>query len=536
MATTKRLLPVGIQDFPDIRTRGFVYVDKTARVYDLITGSGKAFFLSRPRRFGKSLLCSTLGAVFEGRRELFGEIAGKPALAIDGLDWEWKAHPVIYLDLYAGNYSKGEPVLNTVLQNKLENCARRYKTALRGQTAPIQFENLIVDLNERFGEETAVIIDEYDSPLTGTLLEPAVHVQLRNELKAFYGVMKSCDAHLRFILLTGVSKFSHVSIFSGLNQITDLTFDQRYADICGLTQEELEANFGPEIDGILESTGRNREEYLDKLRCFYNGYRFSKKPLTVYNPFGLLNHFENNGDFQPYWYRSGTPTLLTDLINDRNIDFSNLKNMQVGYEDFDRFEIDNMEPEPLLYQTGYLTITDYDENREHCFTLDYPNLEVRSAFAKSLATQCLKTHLRDSSALCDKLTAALNGGDVDAAMEAVKLFMTKIPYDMFQKRENFFQSVIYVIFAMLGLDCRTEERIAAGRVDMVVETRDFVYCFEFKLDGTAEAALAQIDTKEYAIPWTGRGKKVFKVGVNFDFEKKNIGEWVSAVTGNLSKN
>jgi len=528
-ATTKRILPVGIQDFSDIRTRGFVYADKTARAYELITGSGKAFFLSRPRRFGKSLLCSTLGAIFEGRRELFGEIAGRPALAIDGLDWEWKKHPVIYLDLSAENYiDGGRPALNALLQNELGEAARRYGAVSRGQTVSLQFRNLIADLHERLNEKVVVIIDEYDSPLTGTLTKRDVHIELRDELKAFYSVLKSCDAHLRFIFLTGISKFSQVSIFSALNHLSDMTFDPRYADICGLTQEEIEADFGPEIDGILESSGRGREEYLDKLRQFYNGYRFSEKPLTVYNPFGLLNHFHEGGNFRPYWYRTGTPTLLTDLINDRNINILKLNNMRVGYEDFDRFEIDNMEPEPLLYQTGYLTITDYDESRKRCFTLDYPNLEVRSAFSTSLAAHCMKTSLRESSALCDEMTEALCGGDADAALEAVRLFMAKIPYDLFQKRENFFQSVVYVIFAMLGLECRTEEKIATGRVDMVVETRDFVYCFEFKLDGTAEAALAQIDSKEYAIPWTGRGKKVFKVGVNFDFEKKNIGEWVSA--------
>jgi len=523
-------LPVGIQDFPDIRTRGFVYVDKTARAYELITGSGKAFFLSRPRRFGKSLLCSTLGAIFESRRDLFGEIAGRPALAIDGLDWEWKKHPVIRLDLSAGNYGNGIETLRSVLYAEMRRYAKIYGVKLDRTDIPAsQFKNLIEEACEKTGEKAVVIIDEYDSPLTGTLLEPIVHVRLRNELRAFYSVLKSCDAYLRFIFLTGISKFSQVSVFSALNQLSDLTLNPRYADICGLTQEELEANFGPEIDGILESTGRSREEYMDKMRRFYNGYRFSKKSLTVYNPFGLLNHFENGGEFQPYWYRSGTPTLLTDLINDRHIDFTKLNNMQVGYEDFDSFDVESLALEPLLYQTGYLTITDHDENQERCFTLDYPNLEVRNAFAKSLATRCLKTQSPESTALSDKLTTALKGGDVDAAMEAVKLFMTKIPYDLFQKRENFFQSVIYVVFAMLGLDCRTEEKIATGRIDMVVETRDFVYCFEFKLDGTAEAALAQIDSKEYATPWTGRGKKVFKVGVNFDFEKKNIGEWVSAV-------
>jgi len=531
MATTKRILPVGIQDFPKIRENGYIYVDKTPQIYRLISGVKGAFFLSRPRRFGKSLLCSTLGAIFEGRRELFGEIAGRPALAIDGLDWEWKAYPVIRIDLNAEDYiDYGVKALRSILCDEMRREAEKYGVKLSRTDSPAnQLKYLIEKANKKIGESAVVIIDEYDNPLTSTLLEPTVHVQLRNELKAFYGVLKSYDARLRFIFLTGISKFSQVSVFSALNQLSDMTFDPLYADICGFTQEEIEADFGPEIDSVLESTGRGREEYLDKLRQFYNGYRFSKKPLTVYNPFGLLNHFHEGGDFRSYWYRTGTPTLLTDLINDRNIDILNLNNTQIGYEDFDRFEIDNMEIEPLLYQTGYLTITDYDENRRHCFTLDYPNLEVRSAFSTSLAAHCMKTSLRESSSLCDKMTVALTGGDVDAALEAVKLFMAKIPYNLFQKRENFFQSVIYVVFAMLGLECRTEERIAAGRVDMVVETRDFVYCFEFKLDGTAEAALAQIDSKEYAIPWTGRGKKVFKVGVNFDFEKKNIGEWVSAV-------
>ncbi|GBU21180.1 hypothetical protein R80B4_01069 [Fibrobacteres bacterium R8-0-B4] len=527
MTTNKRLLPIGIQDFPKIRDSGFVYVDKTARVHELLTGSGGAFFLSRPRRFGKSLLCSTLGAVFDGRRELFGEIAGRPALAINSLDWEWKTHPVIRLDLSTGDYPKyGVDALHDTLNSWLRSAAERYGVTLNTAESPAsRFRYLIEKAGEKLGEKAVVIIDEYDCPLTSTLLEPTVHIQLRDALKAFYGVLKSCDAQLRFIFLTGISKFSQVSVFSALNQLYDMTFDTRYADLCGLTQEELEANFAPEIDGVLESTGRNREEYLDKMRRFYNGYRFSKAPITVYNPFGILNHFDHGGDFRPYWYKSGTPTLLTDLINSRHIDLASLNNMQAGYEDFDTVDIDNMEPEPLLYQTGYLTITDYDENRERCFTLDYPNLEVRSAFAKSLAVKCLKTPMRESTALCDRLTVALNGGDVDAAMEAVKLFMAKIPYELFQNRENFFQSVIYVAFAMLGLDCRPEERIAAGRVDMIVETRKFVYCFEFKLNASAEKALAQIDTKDYAFPWTGSGKKVFKVGVNFDSKKRNIGKW-----------
>jgi hypothetical protein len=527
---TQRFLPVGIQDFRKIREKGYIYVDKTPQVYPLITGIEGAFFLSRPRRFGKSLLCSTLGAIFEGRRELFGEIAGRPALALDSLDWEWKTHPVIYLDLYAGNYCDGKPVLNTVLQNKLENCARHYKVALRGQTVPMQFENLIVDLHEHTGEETVIIIDEYDSPLTGTLLEPTIHVQLRNELKTFYGVMKSCDAHLRFILLTGVSKFSHVSIFSGLNQITDLTFDPRYADICGLTEEEITANFVPEIDGILKTSGYSREEYIEKLRRFYNGYRFSDDPLTVYNPFGMLNHFEHNGKFEDYWYDTATPSFLVELIEKKKINVLNMNNMQVRNIDFSKYDIDHMTPAPILCQTGYLTISGYNAETG-VYTLDFPNNEVRASFAGTLVRHYVGA--ADDERLDLKLLSALAEGNLDAAMDTLSRFFATIPYEIVVEKEMYFQTVVHLLFTMLNFNCRSEVRIATGRIDTLVVTKNFVYCFEFKLDGTAEAALAQIDSKEYAVPWTGRGKKVFKVGVNFDFEKRNIGEWVSVASGQV---
>jgi len=528
MATIpKRLLPIGIQDFPDIRERGFVYVDKTARVHELITGSGKAFFLSRPRRFGKSLLCSTFGAIFDAKRELFGEIAGRPALAINSLDWEWKRHPVIRLDLSPGNYSEGTPVLNALLENTLDNAARRYGTALRGQTVPLRLANLIIDLRERLNEKTVVIIDEYDSPLTGTLNVRDVHVELRNALKEFYGVLKSCDEHLRFVFITGVSKFSHVSIFSGMNQLNDMTFDPRYADICGLTQEEMEACFGPEIESVLEKrTGRNREEYLNELRLFYNGYRFSKAPLTVYCPFGLLKHFYSGGEFSDYWYETATPSFVVDLINNNKINILDLKDMQVVQSEFGVYDIDNMSPMPLLCQTGYLTFSDYDANSGE-YTLDFPNNEVRACFAGSLLEQYAKISYTDR--LDMKFIHAVVHGDLDKAMDTLSRFFAAIPYDIADNKEKYFQLVTHLIFMMLGFNCRSEVRIAAGRIDTLVITRDFVYCFEFKLDGGAEAALAQIDSKEYAFPWTGSGKKVFKVGVNFDSKKRNIGEWVSAV-------
>jgi hypothetical protein len=527
----KRRLPIGIQDFISIREDGFCYVDKTALVYQLITGSGRAFFLSRPRRFGKSLLCSTLAAVFEGRRELFGEIAGHPALAISSLDWEWKKYPVVRIDLNAGNYSNGITVLNANLNRDLEFCARKYEIPFTGETISDKFTRLIHTLRECCGQRVVVIIDEYDKPLLSTIDDSELHIAMRDELKGFYGVLKSSDKDLQFVFLTGVTKFSHISIFSDLNHLVDLTLDPRYADICGMTQEEIEHNFEPEIEGILEDSGKSREEYLDGLRRFYNGYRFSEKHLSVYNPFGLLNHFDKNGKFLPYWYETGTPTFLINLIIKQKINIVDLTNLQVGYEDFRKYDIETMKAEPLLYQSGYLTISDYIEGLNQ-FVLDYPNDEVRSCFAKSLLDQYLQPSGEASRGLSTKLPAALYKGDIDEAMNALKSFLASIPYDIIKESENYYETAIHLIFSMLGLNCRSEVRIASGRIDTLVETKNFVYCFEFKLNGTAEEALAQIDTREYLLPWKGSGKTLFKAGVEFDYEKRNIGEWVSGKRDN----
>ena len=520
----KRRLPIGIQDFVSIREDGFCYVDKTVRIHELITGSGRAFFLSRPRRFGKSLLCSTLGAIFEGRRELFGEIAGQPALAIDSLDWEWKKHPVIRLDLNSGDYGEGTEVLASALHNGLENIARAYDVELRGRFVPEQFTNIIQDLHQKFQEKVVVIIDEYDKPLLNTIDDPSLHIKMRNALKSFYGVLKSSDEDLQFVLLTGVTKFSHVSVFSDLNHLFDLTLNSDYADICGITQEELEENFKPEIEGIVQNTGKSRETYLEELRRFYNGYRFSKKPLTVYNPFGLLNHFQNKGEFLPYWFETGTPTFLIKIIIDQKINILDLNKMRVAYADFRKYDIENMAAEPLLYQSGYLTIAGYDEKRNR-FILDYPNEEVSASFAQSLIKHYLRVPQGNSRSLFVNLPDAFYDGEPEQAIEALRSFLASIPYDLIKESENYYQTAVHLVFTMLGLNCRSEVRIASGRIDTLVETESYVYCFEFKLNGTAEEALAQIDSKEYLLPWEGSGKQLFKIGVEFDRAKRNIGLW-----------
>jgi hypothetical protein len=520
----KRRLPIGIQDFATIREEGFCYVDKTAHIHRLINGSGRAFFLSRPRRFGKSLLCTTLGAVFENRRELFGEIAGQPALAINSMEWEWKKHPVIRIDLNAGVYSNGVEALYSVLHFELQKEAEKHTLALEPVDVISQFKYLIRNSYNKSGEKAVVIVDEYDKPLLATIDDPQLHARMRDELKGFYGVLKSSDEYLKFVFLTGVTKFSHVSVFSDLNHLVDLTLDPRYADLCGITQEEMEQNFGPEIEAVLEDSGKSREMYLGELRRFYNGYQFSRKPLTVYNPFGLLNHFDKSDEFLPYWYETGTPTFLINLIIKQKINIVDLTDMRVGYEDFRKYDIETMRVEPLLYQSGYLTIKDYDEELNQ-YILDYPNDEVRASFSKALLEQYLQPSVEASRGLNTRLITALLKGDVDGAMNSLKSFLAPIPYDIIKERENYYETAIHLIFTMLGLNCRSEVRIASGRIDSLVETKRFMYCFEFKLNGTAEEAMEQIGTKNYLLPWAGIGKQLFKIGVDFDYEKRNIGEW-----------
>jgi hypothetical protein len=421
-------------------------------------------------------------------------------------------------------YSKGVEGLYSAFSRELQREARKQGLPLEGTDYINQLANLIESSYQKNGEKVVVIIDEYDKPLINTMNNPSLHIRMREELKGFYGVLKSYDEYLRFVLLTGVTKFSHVSVFSDLNHLMDLTLDPLYADICGITQKEVEKNFEPEIAEILENTGKTREIYLEELRRFYNGYRFTRKPLTVFNPFGLLNHFNQRGDFQPYWYSTGTPTFLVNLIITQKVNILDLHNMQVTYDDFSTYDIETMRAEPLLYQSGYLTIVDYNEERNR-FTLDYPNEEVRSCFAKSLLKQYLQVSKEQEKSLSMTLPDALEDGEIAKAIEILRIYFASIPYDIIKQTENYYQTAIHLIFMIFGHNCRSELRIASGRIDTLVETAHFVYCFEFKLDGSAEAALAQINSKEYLLPWTGSGKKLFKVAVVFDTKKRTIGDW-----------
>jgi hypothetical protein len=517
-------LPLGIQTFEQLIDDGYLYVDKTAAIHELLATAGKVVFLSRPRRFGKSLLCSTLASLFEGRRELFAN------LAINDMEWSWDVHPVIRIDFNAANYMDGKTALNTNIETALNLVAKKYDVSLTGKDSPSKFTNLVVDLYCKYNQKVAVIIDEYDKPLLNTLDAPDIHIQLRDELKGFFGVLKSQDAFLKFSFITGVTRFSKVSIFSDLNQLDDVSFNPKYADICGITQEELEDAFAGGIVEFAQTNSLDKDGYIKKLRQAYNGYRFSKSEITVYNPFGIIKHFVNSGEFGPYWFDSGTPTFLYKLMKKQSYEIPDLEGIEAFVSDFTNFDVEGMQLVPLLYQSGYLTIKDYDED-DNTFKLGFPNEEVSSAFS----SQLLKFMFPDTApAFYTKLPSLLNKGNLEDAMRLLKEFLSAIPYDVHDGTERYYHSMIDLIFRIFGLNTRSEVRIASGRIDTLVETKKFVYCFEFKINKkdsekrfSPKDALAQIDTKEYLTPWQGSGKKLFKVGVVFDSEKRNIDGWVS---------
>ncbi|MDR0867740.1 MAG: ATP-binding protein, partial [Planctomycetota bacterium] len=456
------------------------------------------------------------------RRELFDGAVGGAALAINSLDWDWKKHPVIRLDLNAGDYRLGVSILDSMIKMYLDFAAEKYGVELTGDNNADRFSRLIKNLHDKFGERVVVIIDEYDKPLLETIDAPEKHRELRSALKSFYGVLKPADEHLRFVFITGVTKFAQVSIFSDLNHLKDLTLDPRYADLCGWTQEEVEANFAPEIDLCAAET--DRATYLARLKNFYNGYRFSEKKLTVYNPFGLLLHFDSAGKFSSYWYNTGTPTFLLKLINEQKIDILKLEHWRVDESSFQKFDIANLNATVVLYQSGYLTIRDYDA-AEAEFILDYPNEEVRASFADALIEGVLRVETNERRAFLSRFVRAILHGEPTTAMELLPPFFASIPHEIIVKKEHYYQTVVHLIFTMLGFHCHSEVHQAIGSVDTLVETRDFVYCFEFKLNGTVAKALAQIDEKEYLLPYRGSGRKLFKIGAVFKQTKRNLGAW-----------
>ncbi|MGP1415410.1 MAG: AAA family ATPase [Treponema sp.] len=526
-----RNMPVGIQSFEAMRLGNFVYVDKTHFIPKLEKLS-IAYFLARPRRFGKSLFISTLQAYFEGRKELFKGLAIEKFKA--ETDSEWQSYPVLKLDLNAGNYRDSQE-LKLVLNAHIKDWCKQFGLVQQFDVAHLNFAYIIKSLYEKFNQRVVILIDEYDKPLIATLENEELHEQYRATLKAFYSVIKSSNDYIHLSFLTGVTKFSKVSIFSDLNNLYDISFDREYSSLCGITEEELLSNFAEEVQALATKYNQKYDEMLDVLRARYDGYRFSEKEERIYNPFSLFNVFAKNklGD---YWFATGTPTFLVRLLEQRYFDIQDLEgNIQITADDINEYRIGQENLIPLLFQTGYLTVKDYrEEGLSYVgrYTLGYPNDEVKYAMVKRLmkiyidATNSFNTDFK-----VDKFEVAMRKGDIERVLTLIKALMVSIPYDSLPENKQFlreqnYQTTIYLIFRLMGEYVRTEVHSSQGRSDVEVETADSIYIFEFKVGGKPIDALNQIKETGYAEKHKASNKNIFLIGATISRNKRTLGKWV----------
>lgn len=513
-----RKLPIGIQTFSEIRERNYLYVDKTAFVWRM-ANLGKPYFLSRPRRFGKSLLLSTFQAYFDGRKDLF------EGLALAGMETEWKKYPVLHLDLNAKKYERKEDLL-AILNQHLEKWEATYGDEKRERSLEERFDYIIQRASEQAGCGVVVLVDEYDKPLLQTLKDDALLDDYRKTLKAFYGVLKSSDRYLRFVFLTGVTKFAQVSVFSDLNQLNDISMKPQYATICGITHQELEDTFQPELHQLAQANSLTYEETLAKMTALYDGYHFCEFAPGVFNPFSVLNVFDGY-KFSNYWFQTGTPTFLVELLKKSEYDLRTLiDGVEASASSFTEYRVNANNPIPLIYQSGYLTIKDYDKEF-HLYNLAFPNDEVRYGFLSFLISFYTPITDDEQNFYIGKFVQELRSADVDAFLTRLQAFFADFPYELNEKTERHYQVVFYLVFKLMGQFTGSEVRSARGRADAVVKTPKYIYVFEFKLNGTAEQALQQIDDKGYLIPYQADGRELVKVGVEFSAEKRNIDRWLS---------
>lgn len=509
-------LPIGVQTFEDIVSGNYYYVDKTGLVHQ-IANKFKYVFLSRPRRFGKSLLSSTFHSYFAGEKELFdGLEAGR-------LETEWVKHPVFHFDMSTAKHMNEEQLLEE-LDKKLDAYERIYGRGEKDVRVNQRLEGLVHRSVEQTGARAVIIIDEYDAPLLDVMNDRERLIPMRQIMRNFYSPIKSLDPYLRFVFITGINKFAQLSIFSELNNLKNISMLPEFSAVCGISQSELERDFPEQIDALAEANGVSRERALELLKENYDGYHFCAGSEDIYNPFSLLNAFSDRR-FGSYWFETATPTYLIERLERKPIEERELDRME--YVSLNEFNVspeltDN--PIPLLYQTGYLTIKDYDRSLDS-YTLGYPNKEVRTGFMDSLLAGYNGNNPSGASFVI-RFNAALKKGDIDEALSRMQSFLAGMPNDLENKTEKHYQTIIYLIFSLLGYHIRTEEKSAVGRADAVCWTEDSIYVFEFKVDSTAETALKQIDDKGYMIPYRFEdGKHLVKVGVNISTETRTIDGW-----------
>ena len=511
------LYPIGIQSFEKNREGGYVYVDKTEYIYNL-AHSGCYYFLSRPRRFGKSLLISTMEEYFKGRKELF------KGLAIEKLEKDWEEYPVLHLDLSGKSYDSAD-VLPSVLNDALCKWEEEYESVNSSDVPGIRIGNIVEAAYEKTGKKVVILVDEYDKPIVDNLTRPELCERFRETLQGFYGVMKSKDEFIRFGFLTGVTKLGKMSIFSGLNNLNDISMLLAYSGICGITEAELKEYFDGSVKELAESEGVSPEECYGKLARMYDGYHFHPKAAGVYNPFSLINTFSSK-EFKFYWFATGTPTFLVRYLRQAGVNLDNISRDDVPEEILTGANYNNPEPVTLMYQTGYLTITGYNPEL-FTYNLDYPNLEVKRGFLNSLS-QVYAPSLLQGNFSVYKFLDDVKRGDVDGFMNRFTAFLSGNNYEIQGDLELYFQNTMSIMFKMIGLYVKTEYQTSNGRIDIVIETDKYVYIIELKRDQSPETALQQIEAKGYAKPFLASGKQIIKLGINFSSETRTVDGWKMA--------
>ena len=514
---TKRLkrLPVGIQTFEKIRENDMLYIDKTEYIWNMIHLSNY-IFLSRPRRFGKSLLVSTLQAYFEGRKDLF------KGLFIETVEKEWTEYPVLRFDMSLGKHMDKEQLERYLLYILGEN-EKRFGISSDSKDPNVRLKNLIINVSEKTGKKVVILIDEYDAPLLDVVHEEKTLPVLRNVMRNFYSPLKASDPYLEFVFLTGITKFSQLSIFSELNNLKNISMRPDYAGVCGITAEEMLTAMSDYIDDFAEAQEITREEAIEGLKLQYDGYHFTWPSPDVFNPFSLLNAFQDH-DYTNYWFGSGTPTYLIEMLRKFNVVPSDMNKMQTLASDFDAPTENMSSITPLLYQSGYITIKDFNR-ATRLYTLDIPNNEIRVGLMDSLLPNYVSMRKEAGNTTIAKMYLALLNDNLEEMFSLLQTYLLTVPYCDNANSEGHYQQLLYVIFSLFGRYVEVEVHTPTGRVDIVMKTEKAIYLFELKLNMSAQAAMKQIDLKDYASKFALSGLPIVKVGINFDPERRTIGDW-----------
>lgn len=526
-----RKYPVGIQSFETIRRDGYIYIDKTPLIYKMIS-EGKPYFLSRPRRFGKSLLCSTLAAVFEGRRELFEAFTTddgveQQQLFIATTNWRWEKHPVLRFDFSAGDLRTIDE-LDRLIDSTLRRYEMQYGIAPNVTDTNLRMQDLLRFTHEQTGRRAVVIVDEYDNFILHSIGDKENTELARQRFQNLFGPLKEMDDHLQFVFVTGISKFSQMGIFSKLNQLNNISMTDEYDSICGISEEELTTQLRPDIEQVAEKAGKEYNDMFAELKQMYDGYHFSEALTDIYNPFSIVNAL-NSHKLRDYWFSSGTSKALIDMLAQMpTMDITRIEGIRMPSTAFDLPLESFDDPLPVLYQSGYITIKDYQPERQ-MFTLGFPNGEVRTGFA-----DCLYQHVTQSkpsdynrSIFLDAYYDFRDNNDLPAFMEAVKTFFASVPYHLDNGNEHHYHALLFTLLTAFGADVVAEEPTAKGRADIVLRMPTTIYIMEIKYDGSAKEALEQIDKKGYAEKYGLDGRPIVKVGVNFLGQERNISEWLS---------